>query len=106
MPVLDPQLERTRTGRLWVYCGDRDHPYSVYDYTPSRKRDGPMTFLRDFSGYLQADAFAGYDGIYAACSVEQVLCWAHARRKFYEAKAAHPEGAHQALAWIARLYEV
>lgn len=106
MPVLDPQLDRTRKGRLWVYCGDRDHPYSVYDYTPSRKRDGPMTFLRDFSGYLQADAFAGYDGIYAARSVEQVLCWAHARRKFYEAKAAHPELAHQALAWIARLYEV
>lgn len=86
--------------------GDEDNPYAVYDYTTSRKRDGPATFLADFCGYLQADAFAGYDGIYAAGTVQQVLCWAHARRKFFEAKEAHPIEAHAALAFIARLYEV
>jgi transposase len=106
VPVLDPTLGHTRTGRFWVYCGDREHPYSVYDYTPSRKRDGPVTFLADYRGYLQADAFAGYDGIYAAGSVQQVLCWAHARRKFFEAKETRPREAHEALAWIARLYEI
>ncbi len=106
VPVLDPLLPHTRTGRFWVYCGDADHPYSVYDYTASRKRDGPATFLRDYQGYLQADAFAGYDGIYAAGTVQQVLCWAHARRKFFEAKDSQPRKAHQALAFIARLYEV
>lgn len=106
VPVLDPTLGHTRTGRFWVYCGDRKNPYSVYDYTPSRKRDGPLTFLGDYQGYLQADAFAGYDGIYAAGSVKQVLCWAHARRKFFEAKETKPREAHEALAWIARLYEI
>jgi hypothetical protein len=104
--VLDPSLPKTRTGRFWVYLGDAEHPYAVYDYTTSRKRDGPATFLADFAGYLQADAFAGYDGIYAAGTVQQVLCWAHARRKFFEAKEAHPGEAHAALAFIARLYEV
>jgi hypothetical protein len=34
VPVLDPTLGHTRNGRFWVYCGDRDNPYSVYDYTP------------------------------------------------------------------------
>ena len=89
-----------------MYCGDPQNPYSVYDYTNSRKRDGPASFLKDYQGYLQADAFAGYDGIYAAGSVKQVLCWAHARRKFFEAKEAQPREAHPALAFIARLYDV
>jgi transposase len=106
MPVLDVRLPHTRTARLWVYCGDRNNPYMVYDYTTSRKRDGPAEFLRDFAGYLQADAYGGYEGIYAAGGVKQVLCWAHARRKFFEAKEAHPEDAHRALAFIALLYDV
>jgi transposase len=106
MPVLDRSLPHTRTARLWVYCGDQDNPYTVYDYTTSRKRDGPATFLADYCGYLQADAFSGYDGIYAAGTVKQVLCWAHARRKFFEAKEAHPQDAHRALALIGMLYEV
>lgn len=104
--VLDRSLPRTRTGRFWVYIGDDEHPYSVYDYTTSRRRDGPAGFLKDFCGHLQADAFAGYDGIYAAGSVRQVLCWAHARRKFFEAKEAHPTDACAAMAFIARLYDV
>src|SRR5690606_15134386 len=71
-----------------------------------RKRDGPMNFLHEYTGYLQADAFAGYDGIYAGGSVKQVLCWAHARRKFFEAKNVQPETAHRDLVFIAQLYNV
>jgi transposase len=52
------------TGRFWVYIGDDEHPYSVYDFTMSHSRDGPATFLSDYRGFLQADAFAGYDGIF------------------------------------------
>ena len=104
MPVLDASLPHTRTARLWVYVGDWRHPYTVYDYTTSRKRDGPQQFLNGYSGYLEADAYGGYDGIYAAGSVKQVLCWAHARRKFYEARTVQPDEAHAALAFIARLY--
>jgi transposase len=106
VPVLDPALPQTRTARLWVYCGDWQNPYTVYDYTISRRRDGPAEFLQEFAGYLQADAFAGYDGIYAGGQVQQVLCWAHARRKFFEARTVQPEPAHRALAYIGRLYGV
>ncbi len=100
-------------GRFWAYLGDRANPYTVYDFTPSRRRDGPAAFLRDFTGtqesprYLQADAFGGYDGIYAAgSSVLEVACWAHARRKFKEAAVSDVVRAHQALAWVRTLYEV
>lgn len=106
VPVLDPTLPHTRTGRFWIYAGDADHPYFVYDFTPSRKRDGPATFLADYTGYLQADAFAGYDGIYASQDVTQVLCWAHARRKFFEARTVQPTESACALAFLARLYAV
>jgi transposase len=106
VPVLDASLPKTRTARFWVYCGDWRSPFTVYDYSTSRKRDGPVEFLKNFTGYLHADAFAGYDGIYAAGGVKQVLCWAHARRKFYDARTIQPEVAHVALAYIARLYRV
>lgn len=106
MPVQDKELEKTRTARLWVYAGDWRHRLTVYDYTTSRKRDGPAEFLKNFGGYLQADAYGGYDGIYAGGKVTQVLCWAHARRKFFEARTVQPQEAHAALAFIARLYAV
>jgi len=44
--VLDPELDHTRTGRFWAYVGDDRHPDVVYDYTTSRKRDGPQKFLK------------------------------------------------------------
>jgi len=106
VPVLDKSRASTRLARLWVYLGDRDHPYTVYDYTPTHARDGPVQFLSDFHGYLQADAFAGYDGIYASGRVVEVACWAHARRKFYDARTGDAERSHAALAWIRRLYDV
>jgi transposase len=106
VPVPDGTRGSTRQARVWVYLGDRDHPYTVYDYTPTHARDGPVQFLGDYRGYLQADAFAGYDGIYAAGRVEEVACRAHARRKFYDARTADAERSHAALAWIRRLYDV
>ena len=62
--LLDPSLRQARTARFWAYVGDADHPYSVYDFTTSRQRDGPAKFLASFQGYLQADAYGGYDGIF------------------------------------------
>jgi len=111
--VRDRSLDRTRTGRFWVYLGDENHPYTVFAYTPSRSRDGPMKFLRDWGKdervYLQADAFGGYDGIYAGDAggcVTEAACWAHARRKFYDARHSDPATSTQALAYIRLLYDV
>lgn len=104
--VQDPQGKGRKTGRLWVYLGDRENPFIVYDYTPDRSSDGPETFLKTYrSGYLQTDAYAGYNGLHDRGLIE-VGCWAHARRKFYDARTGDPERSHAALAWIGRLYEV
>ena len=104
VPVLDPDRTQTRDGRLWVYVGDTSPAEIVYAYTPSRSRAGPMEFLGEFRGYLQADAYAGYDAIYAAGRVVEVGCWAHARRYFWEAKESDAARALVALGFIRQLY--
>ncbi len=108
VPVLDPELPRTRTGRIWTYVGDEGHPYTVYDYTPTRSRDGPDVFLKTFTGYLQADAYSGYDQIYGdpERGVVEVACWAHARRKFFDAQSSDIMRAMVMLAYIRLLYDV
>ena len=107
VPVLDKDRSSARLGRLWAYLGDDLHPYTVYDYTPSRKRDGPVEFLGQYEGYLHADAYGGYDGIYTSNDkVIEVLCWAHARRKIFDAQESDAARATVALAYIRRLYQV
>lgn len=108
LKVQDPQTGAMSIGRLWTYLGDATHPYTIYDFTMTRKRDGPAQFLKGFAGYLQADAFSGYDGIYVDSqgAIHEVACWAHARRKFYEARSSAPTEAHAALAQISQLYQI
>jgi transposase len=82
------------------------NPYCVYDSTPRRNRDGSERLLAGFAGYLQADAFSGYDRLCAGVNVIRVACWAHARRKFYDAWNTAPLPAHEALARIRQLYRI
>ena len=95
-------------GQFWTYIGDQQHPYSVYDFTTSRSRDGPASFLQGFAGYLHADAFTGYDAIFLDphAAIQEVACWAHARRKFFDAVGSYPREAHQVLEWIRQLYDL
>src|SRR5690606_17679793 len=67
----------------------------------------PQTHLKDYTGILQADAFAGYDKVYESGHVQQAGCWAHARRKFYDihVKSATPITTH-VLDRIAALYQI
>ena len=108
VPVLDPDLPRTRTGRIWTYVGDDEHPYTVYDYTPNRSRDGPEAFLEEFRGYLQADAYSGYDHFYKEPErgILEVACWAHCRRRFFEAQSSDLMRSTVMLAYIRLLYDV
>jgi transposase len=106
VPIQSPGAKQCRKGRIWCYLGDAANPYTVYDYTPSRKRDGPARWLLGYRGYLQADAYGGYDGIYHAQGVAEVACWAHARRKFYDAQDSDEQRAAQMLALIGELYAI
>jgi transposase len=106
VPIQSPGAKQCRKGRIWTYLGDLANPYTVYEYTPNRTRAGPAGWLAGFTGYLQADAYGGYDGIYAHGGVTEVACWAHARRKFFEAKETDGRRAVQMLALVRELYAV
>jgi transposase len=106
VPIQSPGAKQCRKGRIWCYLGDEANPYTVYDYTPNRSRDGPARWLADYEGYLQADAYGGYDGIYSGGSVTEVACWAHARRKFYDAQDSDTRRSAEMLALVGKLYAV
>ena len=76
-----------------------------------RSRDGPLDFLSRYKGYLQADAYSGYDCIYAGDKVFEVACWIHARRYWHQALdndsvRANTVRANTALGFIARLSQI
>jgi transposase len=101
-----PGVDRARTGHLWVCVGDADFPYTLFDFTADYKAAGPLQFLAGYRGYLQADALAQYEGLYAGGAVQHVCCWAHARRKFVAARDGGDTRAEEALALIRRLYAI
>lgn len=106
--LIDKAQRETRTARFWAYLGDDTNPYTVYDFTETRERAGPEKFLKDFEGYLQADAYGGYDGIFlnTTNAVDEVACWAHTRRYWHKARETDSQRAHHVLAFISRLYEI
>jgi len=101
-----PGVDRARTGHLWVCIGDADFPYTLFDFTADYKAAGPLQFLAGYHGYLQADALAQYEGLYADGAVQHVCCWAHARRKFVAARDSGDARAEEALVLIRQLYNV
>jgi transposase len=98
-------LNPRRTAYAWVYVGDQTNPYTVFDLSAGRSQEFPEKFLAGYRSFLHADAYAGYNPLYAACATH-VGCWAHARRGFFEAKDSDPARAHEALARIRLLYAV
>ena len=106
VPVQDHAGKGIKTGRLWVQIGDGDNRFVVYDYTPDHSAAGPERVFKGFKGYLQADAYSAYDGLFAGGTIVEVGCWMHARRKFYEARTSDPVRSHLLLAWVVGLYAV
>lgn len=115
IPVLAPGTGKTKTGRLWTYvrddqpAGSTDPPAVLFRYSPDRKAERPRAHLKDFRGTLQADGYAGFQGLYdrAHDPLIEAACWAHARRKFFEIHAATDSPvAHEALERIGVLYKI
>lgn len=106
----EPSRKATTKSYMWVYkTQGKKNTSIVYEYQPTRGGDGPSNFLKDFAGYLQTDAYQGYNCLTALTTIISVLCWAHARRKFVEiiTMTKGKKGkAQEAVAMIAALYAV
>ena len=96
VPVLEPGRGKTATGRLWAYAvddrasGSLAPPLVWYRFTPDRTGAHPQKELTSFTGFLQADAYAGYDRLYQSGRVTEVACWAHFRRKVFDLHQTKP----------------
>ena len=85
---------KTITGHIWTYVrddrpfGSRAPPAALYYASRDRRHEHPARHLQDFAGILQADAYSGYNELYDPSRAQGVitaaLCWAHARRQFFE----------------------
>jgi len=118
VPVLAPGLGRTATGRLWVYVRDDRlfagpaAPAAAYFFSPDRKAEHPAAHMADFTGFLQADGYAGFNALYdpgrtKPGRIVEVACWAHCRRKFYDVWAATKSAvAKEALDRIGAIYAI
>ena len=114
--VLGGAGAKARTGRLWVYVrddrasGDVAPPAVWFQYSVDRKGEHPVRHLKDFSGILQADAFAGYHPLYESGRVVEAARWSHARRKMWDVHERQHKLAgtlaHQALQRIGVLFQI
>jgi transposase len=106
IPVPVQESPHTREGRLWVYLGDRSHPHIVYRFSPNRQQQWAQEHLKPYHGYVQADAYTGYDKLFEDPTRIEVGCWAHARRKFFDAQGSDAVRSAAALQYIRELYRV
>ena len=108
---------KTITGRLWTYVRD-DRPFAgpappaaVFHYSRDRAGEHPNQHLAGYAGILQADAYAGFNDLYAPTRqpgpVTEAACWAHGRRKFFElAEIARAPLAVEAVRRIDAIFDI
>lgn len=101
------------TARFWAYVRDERPwlgdapPAAWYQFTTDRKGEHPVAHLATYSGWMHADAYAGFNGLYRSDRIVEVACMAHVRRKFVDVfKAQGSAIAEEAIRRIAKLYVV
>lgn len=104
--VLDKDKKgTTHQGYYWVYY-DTQRKLALFDYQPGRGALYPQAMLHQFKGYLQTDGYDAYETFDKVEGVTTLCCWAHARRKFYEAKDYDNANAEKVLEQIQQLYQI
>ncbi len=107
----EPDRSPTTKSYMWVFRGGiSDTPVVLYQYHPTRSGDVAKIFVDDYQGVVQTDGFKGYDFLDGRHGILHVGCWAHARRKFMDAKkGSGKKKSHStanALSMISNLYKL
>jgi len=117
--VLAPGTGTTKRGHMWTYVrdgttwGSTDPPAVWYQYSPTWHAKHPLKHLARFTGKLQVDGYAGFEALFIPSSpgvparAEEISCWAHARRHYFDLYAALKSPlAKEALERIGALYQI
>jgi transposase len=102
---LEPPAKEAADCEFWAYRSPEVGAV-FYDFVEPKVRDGPIEVLRDYEGYLQADAHRCYEPLYKSGDIKEVACWAHARRRFVDAESAEPDFAKEAVDRIREIYVI
>lgn len=114
-PVQVLHSDKARAAEHWMWvrvAGPPRQRIILFDYDPSRSGATAARLLAGANGYLQTDGYAAYDGVAARLALVHVGCFAHARRKGFEAIKALPNGtaantpAHEFVRRIDALYAI
>ena len=113
LKMLAPGNKKTKTARIWAYVRD-ERPWSGqsppcvwYQFTVDRKGERPVKHLSAYQGWVHADGYAGFNGVFGKDKASEVACMAHTRRKFVDVFTAQGSAiAEEAIKRIAQLYGV
>lgn len=111
--MLAPGSGKTKTARLWAYVRDERpwvgeaHPASWYQFSRDRKGARPLEHLANYTGFMHADGYAGFNELYRRGDIQEVACMAHIRRKFVDVQQSQGSAiAEEAIKRIAELYGI
>ena len=96
---------KTSTGYHWVYYSPLEKVV-LFDYRPTRGREGPEELLKNFKGYLQTDGYQIYDDFNTRKDITLTGCMAHARRYFDKALDNDKSRAEHVLSQMQKLYAI
>jgi transposase len=99
-PVKIQEPVKCKTGYMWVMVGGdgADPPYRIYDFRDNRCHDNVPEILINYQGNLHSDKYGGYEKLGKLKLFNWCPCYAHIRRKFFEAEA----GDHIFREWVLR----
>ncbi len=103
--VLEPDDGGSIKGRVWTYLSPLERQV-VFVASRTHERRHVTDFLGDYRGFMQADAYNGYDAVYRTGRIVEIGCWAHARRRFVTALDAGDSRAASILALVQKLYAI
>lgn len=108
-----PGQKKTKTARVWTYVRDErpwsgsSPPCAWYQFTIDRKGEHPVSHLSGFKGWVHADGYSGFNGVFGDDKADEMACMAHVRRKFVDVFASQGNAiAEEAIRRIAELYVV
>ena len=108
-----PGHKKTKTARVWTYvrderqCSGSSPPCAWYQFTIDRKGEHPVSHLAGYKGWVHADGYSGFNGLFGDNKAGEMACMAHVRRKFVDVFASQGNAiAEEAIRRIAELYAV
>ncbi|MEO0831358.1 MAG: IS66 family transposase, partial [Pseudomonadota bacterium] len=111
--MLAPGNKKTKTARVWTYVRDerawsgQSPPCAWYQFTVDRKGEHPVSHLSGYKGWVHADGYAGFNGVFGDDKADEMACMAHVRRKFVDVFSSQGSAiAEQAILQIAELYAI